>query len=133
MEQAVHAIDVNLVTCESIYVSLAALREGLGQAYRDRAAVVHLSPADMKRLQIRDGDRVELTAASGSVVVAAEADGDLEEGAGRMPLSLYSNRLAEYRPSRWPLPALRLIQSTVSPTGKGVTPVEDLLVRRTVA
>jgi formylmethanofuran dehydrogenase subunit D len=133
MEQAVPTIGVNLVTYESIYVSLAALRDGLGQAYRNKAAVVHLSPADMKRLQIRDGGCVELSTASGSVVVAAESDADCEEGTGRMPLSLYSNRLAVSQSSRWPLPNLRLIEAMASPAGKGVTPIEDLLVRRRVA
>jgi formylmethanofuran dehydrogenase subunit D len=133
MEQASPVLHVKLITYESIYVSVASKRDGLGEAYQNKAAVAHLSPADVKRLQIKDGDCVELTSESGSVVVAAESDSDCQEGMGHMPLSLYSNRLAAYDLSRPPLPNLRMIQVRVSPTGKEVTPVEDLLIRRRVA
>ena len=133
MEQASPVIHLNLVAYESIYVSVAAQRDGLREAYQRKAAAVHLSPADVKRLQIRDSDCIELTAESGSVVVAAESDSDCEEGTGYMPLSLYSNRLAGYDPSRSPLPNLKLIEATASATDKGITPMADLLIRRTVA
>src|SRR4030043_425414 len=84
---------------------------GLGETYQKKAAMVYLSPADMKSLQIRDGDPVEMTSESGSVVVAAESDDDCKEGTGHMPLRLYSNYLASYDPSLSPLPNLKLIEA----------------------
>ncbi len=133
MEQASPVLHLKLITYESIYVSVASQRDGLGEAYQNKAAVAHLSPADVKRLQIKDGDCVELTSESGSVVVAAESESDCQEGMGYMPLSLYSNHLAGYDPSRSPVPNLRLIEVRVSATQKGISPTADLLIRRRVA
>jgi formylmethanofuran dehydrogenase subunit D len=133
MEKAVPVIHLNLVNYESIYVSLAAQRDGWGAAYQKNAATVKISPADVERLQIKGGDCVEITSESGSVVVVAESDKDCEEGTGYMPLSLYSNRLAGYDPSRSLLPNLKLIEARASSTKKGVTPISDLLIRRTGA
>jgi formylmethanofuran dehydrogenase subunit D len=133
MEQAAPVIHLNLVNYESIYVSVAAQRDGWDAEYQKKAAVVQISPADAERLQIRDGDCVEITSESGSVVIVAESDKHCEAGTGYLPLSLYSNRLAGYDPSRSPLPNLKLIEARVSSTKKAVTPVSDLLIRRTVA
>lgn len=133
MEQAGYSIHLNLITYESIHVSIAKQRDGLSEAYQKKAAMVYLSPADMKSLQIRDGDPVEMTSESGSVVVAAESDDDCKEGTGHMPLSLYSNYLASYDPSLSPLPNLKLIEARAFTTRKGITPLSDLLIRRTVA
>lgn len=133
MEQAGHGVRLNLVVYESIYVSIARQSDGWGEAYQKKAAIVYLSPADMKGLQIRDGDPVEMTSECGSVVVASEAANNCKEGTGNMPLSLYSNYLAGYHPELSPLPNLRLIEARVLATTKGITPLSDLLVRRTVA
>jgi formylmethanofuran dehydrogenase subunit D len=133
MEHAGRDIRLNLVVYESIYVSIAGQRDGWGEAYQKKAAMVYLSPADMTNLQIRDGDRIEMTSESGSVVVAAEAGDDCSEGTGNMPFSLYSNRLASYDPGLSSLPNLRLIEARVHATTKGITPLSDLLIRRTVA
>lgn len=133
MEQAGHSIRLNLIAYESIYVSIARQRDGWGEAYQKNAAVVRLSPADMNSLQIREGDTVELLSESGSVVVTTEADSNCKEGTGNMPLSLYSNCLATYNPALSPLPNLRLIEARVAATTKGITPLSDLVIRRTVA
>ncbi len=133
MEQAGHGIHLNLVVYESIYVSIARQRDGWGEAYQNKAAIAYLSPSDMKSLQIGDGDRIEITSECGSVVVAAEADSNCKEGTGNMPLSLFSSYLASYDPELSPLPNLRLIEARVLATEKGITPLSDLLIRRTVA
>jgi formylmethanofuran dehydrogenase subunit D len=133
MELPSQGIRLSLVTHEDIYLSIAKQRDGLGEAYQKRSAVVHLSPVDMTKLKLKDGDHIELTSKSGSVVVAVESDNSHEEGTAHMPLSLYSNCLASYDPSLSQLPTLKLIESRATPTEKGVTPLSDLLIRRTGA
>jgi len=133
MELPIHGIRLILVTYEDIYLSIAKQRDGFGEAYQKRSAVVHLSQVDTAKLELQDGDHIELTSKSGSIVVAVESDNSLEEGTAHMPLSLYSNYLASYDPSLSQLPTLRLIESTAMPTKKGVTPLSDLLTRRAVA
>lgn len=133
MEEPRKWVSVSLVAYEDIYLSIAKQREGWGEEYQKRSAIVYLSPADMQELQLKTSDHVRLTSNSGSVVVVAEPGDSCEESTGYMPLSLYSNSLASYDPSLSQLPNLKLIEARAMPTENGITPVSDLLIRRTVA
>lgn len=133
MEEPRQCISLSLVAYEDIYLSIAKQREGWGEAYQKRSAIVYLSPADMQELELKTSDHVRLTSKSGSVVVAAEPGDSCEERTGYIPLSLYSNYLASYDPSLSQLPNLKLIEARAMPTENGITPVSDLLIRRTVA
>lgn len=125
-------ISLTIVTHEDIHLSLAKLRDGWGDAYQKRAAVIRLSSADTKRLGLEHNSIVELSNSAGSVVVTARPDATCEEGIGFMPSSLYTNRLASYDPASSILPG-RYIQARVAPTDKEITPILDLIVRRNVA
>jgi formylmethanofuran dehydrogenase subunit D len=118
-----------IVTHEDVHLSIVKLRNGWGDAYQKQAAVVRMAPADIEKLGLKDNARVELTSPAGSVVVTAKSDATCEAGTGLMPSSLYTNRLASYDPSISPLPS-KHIKAGVAPTGKGITPVSDLIVRR---
>ena len=122
-------ICLTIVTHEDVHLSVVKLREGWGDAYQKKAAIVRLSPADIEKLGLKDNARVELTSPAGSVVVTAKSDATCEAGTGLMPSSLYTNRLASYDPSISPLPG-KHIKAGVAPTAKGITPVSDLIVRR---
>ena len=133
MNMTAEGVSLVLVTYRDIYQGVAEQREGLGEAYRSRSAIVRVSPTDLKKLGLKDGGRVELKTRSGSVVVAAKADPACPEGIGYMPASLYSNRLASYDPSVSKLPNLKRIESKAVPSEKAITPISDLLARKKVA
>lgn len=126
-------IPLVIVTYQDIYQWVVKQRDGWGDTYQKHSAVARISPADLKKLELKDGARVELRSQSGSVVVGIKSDPACEEGVGYMPSSLYSNRLASYDPSASRLPNLRRIEVRAVPTQKDVTPLSDLLVRKTVA
>jgi len=124
-----NGIRLTIVTHEDVHLSVVKLRDGWGDAYEKKAAIVRLSPADIEKLGLNDNARVELTNPAGSVVVTAKSDRTGEAGMGLMPSSLYTNRLTSYDPSTSVLPG-KHIEAGVAPTEKGITPVSDLIVRR---
>ncbi len=90
---------------------------------------MRLSRADLEKLALKDGAKVEISTAAGSVVVTARSDATGEAGVGLMPSSLYTNRLGSYDPGS-SATARKHIEARVMPTEKGITPVSDLMVRR---
>lgn len=122
-------ISLTIVTHDDVHLSIVKLRDGWGDAYQKKAAVVRLSGADIEKLALKDGARVEINTAAGSVVVVARTDTSGEAGVGIMPSSLYTSRLSGYNPGSSTLPG-KHIEVRVVPSEKGVTPVSDLMVRR---
>jgi len=122
-----------IVTYQDIHQWIIRQRDGWGDSYQVQSAMVRLSPVDLKNLGLGDGDLVELGSEAGDIVVKAKPDPACEEGTALMPASLYSNRLASYDPSRSRLPNLKRIDVLARPTENNITPLSDLLVRKTVA
>lgn len=133
MSSIQEAVELVIVTYDDIYLSVVRLRDGWADAYQRESAILRLSAADAKKLGLNEGGRVELTSRSGSVVVVAKVDTGCSEGVGCMPASPYSNRLASYDPGVARLPDVKRIVTTAAATGKEVTPLPDILVRRTFA
>ena len=123
-------ICLTIVTHEDVHLSVVKLREGWGDAYEEKAAIVRLSPADVEKLGLKDNTRVELTSPAGSVVVTAKSDAACEAGTGLMPSSLYTNRLTSYDAGSPPVLPSKHIEARAAPTEKGITPVSDLMVIR---
>ena len=124
-----NAIRLMVVTHEDVHLSIVKLRDGWGDAYQKKAAIVRLSPADIEKLGLKDNARVELTSPAGSVVVTAKSDRTGEAGTGLMPSSPYTNHLVSYDPGSSVLPG-KHIEAGAAPTEKGITPLSDLMVRR---
>ena len=122
-----------IVTYQDIHQWIIRQRDGWGDSYQVQSAMVRLSPVDLKNLGLGDGDLVELGSEAGDIVVKAKPDPACEEGTALMPASLYSNRLASYDPSRSRLPNLKRIDVLARPTENNITPLSDLLARKTVA
>lgn len=118
-----------VIAHDDAHLPVVWLDEGWGEAYRKQAAVVRLAKADLEKLGVKPGARVEVTGPAGSVVVAAMADAAGQAGVGLMPVSLYASRLSGGGPGVGLLPP-RHIEARVAATAKDVTPVEDLMVRR---
>lgn len=125
-------VGLTIVAHDDAYLSVTAQREGWGDAYQKKAAVLRLSKADLEKLGLTDNARVELKSPSGSVVVTAKQDAAGKAGIGFMPSSPYTNRLASYDPGSRVLPG-RHIPVQVLPTEKEITPISDLKVRRSHA
>jgi formylmethanofuran dehydrogenase subunit D len=120
---------LTIVTHEDVHLSIVRQKGDWGDAYQKKAAVVRLSRADLEKLGLKDGAKVEISTAAGSVVVVARADATGEAGVGFMPSSLYTNRLRSYAPGS-PLLPRKYIEAQVMPAEKSITAISDLMVRR---
>jgi len=95
---------IMIVGYPDIFQTEAALKHGkFSKAYQDLSAVILLDPADLKKIDVGDGDPVKISSEYGTVVVAAKkSEGDTKHdtganeghpGVGYMPASVWLNIL----------------------------------------
>ena len=66
------------------------------------AALIRLSPEDLKDLGVAAGEKLRLTNGEGSIVVDVLAEPKCQPGYGYMPVSPLVNRLTTCRPGKLP-------------------------------
>ena len=119
-------IELVLTTyCEGL-LRIAEIKEGTGSLYQKLAAVVWLSPDDLKLLGLNIGKPVELNSVAGSIVVQAKSDPNNKSGIGYMPFSLYSLSLTSYDPAKASFPDFKRIEVRALPTDKNITLVSEI-------
>jgi len=119
-------LELVLVTYHEGLLKIAETREGTDSLYQKLAAVLWLSPDDLKLLGLNEGEAVELRSAAGSIVVQAKPDPNSNPGMGYMPFSLYSLSLSSYDPAKGKLPNFKRMEVTVAPTNHDITPISEV-------
>jgi len=119
-------LELVIITYQDDFLKVAEIKEGVGGAYEKLAAVVGLSPDDLKLLGAGDGKPVELKNAIGSIVVQAKSNPKVKPGTGHMPFSLYSVYLTGYDPAKSKLPNFKRIEVTAGAANRNITPISDL-------
>ena len=120
------SLELVLVTYYEGLLKIAEIREGTGSLYQKLAAVVWLSPDDLKLLGVNVGKPVELRTAAGSIVVQAKSDSNSKPGMGYMPFSLYSLSVSSYDPAKGRFPDFKRIEVIAVSTNRGITPISEL-------
>ena len=93
MTPEVSSLPLVIFPYQDVHLWIAAQRHGWGEAYEKLAAVVRVSPVDMKKLGLADGGLIELRSGAASIVVEAKQDKAVEEGTGIMRAGPYANYL----------------------------------------
>jgi len=119
-------LELVLVTYHEGLLKIAETKEGIGSLYQKLAAVLWLSPDDLKLLGVNEGEAVELRSAAGSIVVQAKSDPNSKPGMGYMPFSLYSLSLSSYDPAKGKLPNFKRMEVTAVPTNHDITPISEV-------
>jgi len=119
-------LELVIITYQDDFLKVAEIKEGVGGAYEKLAAVVGLSPDDLKLLGAGDGKPVELKNAIGSIVVQAKSNPKVKPGTGQMPFSLYSICLTGYDPAKSKLPNFKRIEVTAGAANRNITPISEL-------
>ena len=112
-----------VITHRSIFQTVAKQK---GLNYGEQSALIWMSPVDLEAMGAKDDAIIRLENPVSSIVVKAKSDADCQEGFARMLVSLYSNRLVEYRPSVAKLPNFKRIEVVAKPTAEPVTLLSDL-------
>jgi len=77
---------VAIVTYPDIFRTEAGLRHGkFSSEYQELSAVIVLDPEDMAKVEVKDGELVEVLGDAGSVVVRAKESEKEHPGIGYMP------------------------------------------------
>ena len=119
-------IELVIITYHDDFLKVAEIKEGVGSLYERLAAVVWLSPDDLKLLGLGEGKPVELRNAIGSIVVQAKSNPKVKSGTGHIPFSLYSVRLTSYDPAKGKLPNFKRIDVTAGPANRDITLISEL-------
>ena len=119
-------ISLAIVTFHDVFQRVAAERGVLTKGYQEHSALVLMSAEDMNALGIKDGATVKVSSSVSSVVLQAKRDTGGEPGFGYMPVSLYSNRLSSYQPTKSRLPNFKHITVVVEASNEAITPIADI-------
>ena len=85
---------VVIVTYPDIFRTEAGLRHGkFSSEYRELSAVIVLDPEDMAKIEVKDGDLVEVLGEDGAVVVRVKESEKEHPGIGYMPEGAWANVL----------------------------------------
>ena len=85
---------VVIVTYPDIFRTEAGLRHGkFSSEYQELSAVIVLDPEDMAKIEVKDGDLVEIKSEAGAVVVRAKESEKEHPGIGYMPEGAWANVL----------------------------------------
>ncbi|RJS76293.1 hypothetical protein CW712_01890 [Candidatus Bathyarchaeota archaeon] len=102
----------------------------LSEEYLDSVAVCEMNEEDMKKLRLRDGDRVKVTTAFGSVVLKAKKSRRIRSsGTIFVPYGAWVNQVTSPKTGGTGMPLLKGIKVTVEPTDADVLSLPDLLAR----
>ena len=123
-------IKVKIITYRDIFQDKAMIENRFGEEYRNHSAVIKLDPADLKQLNVKNGDTVILKNSFGRIVVKAEESGDEtpHRGTAYMPKSPWSNMLVSDETGGTGVPKFKDISATVtSAKEEKVTEMEYLV------
>jgi len=101
----------------------AAEKKGQSEEIQERAAVIRLSPGDLKMLGVAEYGGVNVRSDVGAVVVEARADRGCRQGFGFMPVSRYTSELISYDPTKAKMPNFKRIEASVEPSDEDITTI----------
>lgn len=114
-------LELGLVLARRLDVDTAAAKHGtLSPAYQEAAARIKLSVLDAQRLDVKEGEAIQVTSKTGEVVVQVHIDDKTPEGLAIMSPGPYANALL---PAALPHQGIRV---AIKPIDGAVTRVEEL-------
>ena len=120
---------VTIVTYRDIFQS-AVMEEGrFSEEYLKLSAVIKMDAADIKKLDVKEGDTILVKNTSGEVIVRVENSGyDSHSGIAYMPNSPWSNALVNADTGGSGVPQYKNIEVIVSSAkGASITGIDDFL------
>jgi len=96
--------------------------------YVESVAICELNEKDMKRLGIKDGDRVKVTTKFGSVVLTAKKSRRIKSsGTAFIPYGPWANCIMGSDTDGTGMPLLKGVSAQIEPTDMKVSTIRDLI------
>jgi formylmethanofuran dehydrogenase subunit D len=123
-------LKVSLVTGRTIDQGCGKEYGKLSEEYFNSVAICEMNPEDMKKLKLRDGDKVKVATKSGSVVVKARKSKRIRSpGMVFIPYGPWANLVLASNTGGTGMPLLKGVQVDVEPTDGEVLRLRDLLIQ----
>ena len=116
-------ITLVIVTYRDVFQWAAKYKGESSDDFKERSALVKLSPEDLQTLGMPPGRAVKLKSRSGEVVVRTEVDDGCPPGFAFMPVSPYASRLVSYDAERYRFPDFKRIEAKVESTADPISPL----------
>jgi formylmethanofuran dehydrogenase subunit D len=121
-------LEVSLLTGRTIDQGCGKETGKLSEKYMENVAICEMNGEDMKKLGIRDSDKVKVTTKFGSVVVKAKKSRRLKvPDTVFIPYGPWANQVSASNTHGTGMPLLKGIKATVEPTDAQVLNVRELL------
>jgi len=96
--------------------------------YMESVAICEMNEEDMKKIRIRDGDRVKVTTKFGSVVLIAKKSRRISSpGTAFIPYGPWANCITGSATDGTGMPLLKGVPASVEPTDEKVLTIRDLI------
>ena len=120
--------EIKITTYRDIFQVESLETDRFGEEYGKHSAAVVLGKEDMKKMNLKTGDRVRLANTSGSIVVEVrESKRDEPGGLAFMVNSPWSNALVPDDTGGKGIPEFKNISARISLTNDGITTIESVI------
>ena len=97
---------------------------------KEATGVCFLDPEDIKKLQVLEGENIEITTSEGTIIVKAKKSNDApHQGIAFMPLGIYANWVTPPGDAGIGVPQYKGIEAVITPTKKRVLDVNELVAK----
>jgi formylmethanofuran dehydrogenase subunit D len=94
------------------------------KSLEENLAIAFLNPTNMKKLNLKNEECLNITNDVGSIVVKALEDEDVPEGSILLPVSIWANQLTKVEGNEL---LFKNIKVNVNATDKAITKYEDII------
>jgi formylmethanofuran dehydrogenase subunit D len=121
-------LKVILLTGRTIDQGCEKERGKYSKGFIESVSICQMNPNDMKNIKIKDGDRIQVTTNSGSVVVIAKKSSRIiSPGLAFIPYGPWVNMILNSKTEGTGMPLLKGIQADIMPTNEKVQDLTNLL------
>lgn len=120
--------EIKITTYRDIFQGEAMEQDRFGEEYKKLSAVITMSKNDMKKMDLRSGDKVKISNSYGTIVVEAkESKKDEPGGVAFMVNSPWSNSLVSGETGGKGIPDFKLITGKISRSNEEITSLESII------
>ncbi len=120
--------EIKITTYRDIFHGEAMELDRFGEEYKKLSTVITISKNDMKKMDIRTGDRVKISNSYGTIVVEAkESKKDEPGGVAFMVNSPWSNSLVSGETGGKGIPDFKYITGKISRSNEEITSLESII------
>jgi len=119
---------VLIITGRTINQGCHKERGKLSKKYAESASICEMSEEDMRKLGIKDGDRIKITTKYGSIVLTARRSKKIQQpGIVFIPYGPWANYVIDSSTEGTGMPLLKGLPAYIEPTAEEVLSIKEMI------